>query len=128
MHTSPSSGLVWQPHTSRQPPAASEVTLLYEAMLEDVESRHRLTEQNALFQPVLEDVSRPGVPVALRRIRGTVLPKLNPDYVIRASLIIGTLLWWGNNVIGRTDDRRNILYPLNVIAKTAEGLDIGHLV
>jgi hypothetical protein len=97
-------------------------------MLEDVESRHWLTKQNVLFQPVLEDVSRPGVPVAVRRIRGIVFPKLNPDYVIRASLITGPLFWRGNDVIGRTDDRRNIFYPLNVVAKTAEGLDIGHLV
>jgi hypothetical protein len=97
-------------------------------MLEDVESRHRLTEQNALFQPVPESVSRPGIPVTLRRIRGTVLPKLNPDYIIRASLIVGTLFLRGNDIIGRTDDRRNILYPLSVIAKAAEGFDIGHLV
>jgi len=128
MGTGSGGALVSQPHAGSKPPAMLCVTLVSKAVLEDVEGWSWLAKQDAFFQPIPECISSPGIPVALQRVKGVILPKFKPDYIIRALLMIETLLLGQDRVIWGADNRRDIPYPLSIVAKTAKRLNLGHSV
>jgi len=105
MGTSSGGALVSQPHAGSKPPAMLYVALVSKAVFEDVEGWSWLAKQDAFFQPIPKCISSPGILVTLQRVKGVILPKFKPDYIIRALLMIETLLLGRDCVIGRADDR-----------------------
>ena len=95
-------------------------------MLHQVESRTMLPYQNGVPEPAFHGHGRPSVFIDLVGVRRPLLLKLKPDHIVGASMMIEALLLSRDHIIRGTDHGGKIVDLVQIVAETAEWLDIGH--
>ena len=96
------------------------------ALLVDVQGFTGVFAEHPGRAPGFEQTARPRILVRTLVVAGFVASKDQPDNVVRTRCFERLAVRFGDHVVGRRDDQRKVVDGARVVARAAEGSDLGH--